>query len=90
MILEPVNEHGEPVEPGQRSAKVLLTNLVNLALPLIRYELDDQVVVSADPCPCGSAYTLVQAVNPCPPVGLTSGDAWERSAPSPRAARAGL
>ncbi len=36
VIVEPVDEHGQPVETGQRSAKVYLTNLYNRALPLIR------------------------------------------------------
>lgn len=62
LMLEPVDALGRPVEPGERSAKVYLTNLFNLALPLIRYELTDEVTLSPGACPCGSAYTTVDEV----------------------------
>jgi phenylacetate-CoA ligase len=56
LIVEPVDERGRAVPPGQRSAKVYLTNLYNHALPLIRYEITDEVTILAEPCPCGSAH----------------------------------
>ena len=40
-----------------------LTCLYNLDLPLIRYELDDQVRVLAQPCGCGSAMTAIEDVH---------------------------
>jgi phenylacetate-CoA ligase len=67
IILEAVDEHGELVPAGVRSAKVLLTILYNHALPLIRYELTDEVTLLDGVCPCGSAHTLVQDVRPRPP-----------------------
>ena len=45
VILEPVDVAGRAVAVGQPAAKVLLTNLVNTTLPLLRYELDDRVRV---------------------------------------------
>ena len=59
MIVEPVDEDGRPVAPGERSAKVYLTNLFNRALPLIRYEITDEVTILPEPCPCGSAHRCV-------------------------------
>jgi phenylacetate-coenzyme A ligase PaaK-like adenylate-forming protein len=59
VIVEPVDEDGRPVGPGERSAKVYLTNLFNRALPLIRYEITDEVTIEAEPCPCGSAHRCV-------------------------------
>lgn len=58
LIVEPVDENGRPVPPGTRSAKVFLTNLFNHALPLVRYEVTDQIELLADagPCPCGSTH----------------------------------
>jgi phenylacetate-coenzyme A ligase PaaK-like adenylate-forming protein len=44
------------------SAKVYLTNLYNPALPLIRYEITDEVTLLEDPCPCGSAHRLVEDI----------------------------
>jgi phenylacetate-CoA ligase len=59
VIVEPVDEAGVPVVPGEPAAKVYLTNLFNPALPLIRYELTDEVTILAEPCPCGSAHRCV-------------------------------
>src|SRR5262249_15611961 len=57
-ILEPVDARGNPVLPGERAAKVYVTNLNNLTEPLIRYELTDEVTVLDEPCACG--ITLVR------------------------------
>jgi phenylacetate-CoA ligase len=62
MILEPVDENGRAVPAGVRSAKVLLTVLYNHALPLIRYELTDEVTLLNQRCSCGSAHTLIEDV----------------------------
>lgn len=59
VIVEPVDEEGRAVPPGVRSAKVLLTVLFNHALPLIRYEVSDEVTVLEHACPCGSSHTLI-------------------------------
>lgn len=62
IIVEPVDDEGRAVAPGVRSAKVLLTVLYNDALPLIRYEVSDEVTVLEHACPCGSPHTLVEDV----------------------------
>jgi phenylacetate-CoA ligase len=59
VIVEPVDAAGKPVPPGVRSAKVYVTNLINPLLPLIRYEVTDEVTVLDEPCRCGSAFTRV-------------------------------
>ena len=43
-IVEPVDEHDQPVAPGETSAAVLVTNLFNRAQPLIRYRIEDRFV----------------------------------------------
>lgn len=48
-ILEFVDEHNRPVIPGERSAKILLTNLHNHLQPLLRYELTDEVAEYSGP-----------------------------------------
>jgi phenylacetate-coenzyme A ligase PaaK-like adenylate-forming protein len=45
--VEVVDEHDRPVPIGTPGHKVLLTNLVNRAQPLIRYELTDSVTLAA-------------------------------------------
>jgi phenylacetate-coenzyme A ligase PaaK-like adenylate-forming protein len=44
-VYEPVDAAGRPVPPGVESDGLLLTNVVNQLLPLIRYELTDRVQV---------------------------------------------
>jgi phenylacetate-coenzyme A ligase PaaK-like adenylate-forming protein len=53
-ILEVVDRNNEPVPAGRPGDKVLLTNLYNTIQPFIRYEINDVVTMSPDPCPCGS------------------------------------
>jgi phenylacetate-coenzyme A ligase PaaK-like adenylate-forming protein len=62
VIVEPVDEDGRPVAPGERAAKLYLTNLFNRALPLIRYEITDEVTVLSEPCACGSAHRCVDDI----------------------------
>lgn len=60
VLLEPVDERGRPVPPGEASASVLLTHLANTVQPLIRYELGDHIVVHARPCACGSHLPVIE------------------------------
>jgi putative adenylate-forming enzyme len=62
VIVEPVDEQGQPVPAGERAAKILLTNLFNPTVPLIRYEITDEVMFLAEPCRCGSAYQAMADV----------------------------
>lgn len=62
VIVEPMDESGEPVQPGEQAAKLFVTNLTNTTLPLIRYELTDRVVVMDEPCPCGSQFQRIDDV----------------------------
>jgi phenylacetate-CoA ligase len=61
-IFELVDEAGRPVPPGERCAKLYVTNLSNLAQPLIRYELTDELRILDEPCPCGSALRRVDDI----------------------------
>lgn len=53
LILEPVDEHNNPVPIGQTAYKLLVTVLYQKTVPLIRYEINDRVTVHNTPCPCG-------------------------------------
>jgi phenylacetate-coenzyme A ligase PaaK-like adenylate-forming protein len=63
LVLEVVDDDGEPVPPGEPGSRVLLTNLVNRAQPLIRYELSDAVVLEDGPDPSGRPYLRVARVD---------------------------
>ncbi len=62
LLIEPVDADGQPVAPGELSAKIYLTNLYNPTMPLIRYEITDQVRVLTEPCPCGCVFTRIDDV----------------------------
>jgi phenylacetate-coenzyme A ligase PaaK-like adenylate-forming protein len=63
VVLEVVDADNRPVPPGTAGAKVLVTNLENRALPLIRYELPDRVTLSPDPNPSGRPYLHLAAID---------------------------
>ena len=59
VIVEAVDADGEPVPAGVRSHKVYVTNLFNPVMPLIRYEITDEVTALDAPCACGSVHQRV-------------------------------
>jgi phenylacetate-CoA ligase len=61
-LVEVVDARGAPVPDGEPGARLLVTNLVNRTLPLIRYELDDLVTLSPEPCPCGRPLRTIAAL----------------------------
>eukprot|EP01036_Dinobryon_divergens_P005953 gene5953-7891_t len=61
VLLEPVDEAGQPVALGHASSSVLLTHLANHVQPLIRYDLGDRVTLhAAGTCACGSALPVIE------------------------------
>ena len=61
-LFEVVDDDYRPVPAGTPGTRVLVTNLVNLVQPLIRYEIGDVVTLSPKACPCGSPFPHIQAV----------------------------
>ena len=62
VIVEPVDQAGNPVPVGTRSDAIYITVLTNTTLPLIRYHITDQMTFLAEPCPCGSAHRRIADV----------------------------
>lgn len=79
-IVEAVDEENRPVAPGERSAKVLVTNLANHVQPFIRYEVNDAIVMANKECACGSRMPLIERVD-----GRTSDLFYAGSGDAPRA-----
>lgn len=59
-IVEPVDEHNHPLAKGTMASKILLTNLYNYTLPLIRYENADEILFLNKQCDCGSPHQLIR------------------------------
>ena len=62
-ISEDLNIVEEIRRDDGRSDGILVTNLYNKALPLIRYKIDDLVSVSIDQCPCGVCFQKIDSVD---------------------------
>jgi phenylacetate-coenzyme A ligase PaaK-like adenylate-forming protein len=42
--------------------RVIITNLYNYTQPLIRYQLDDEIVLSDEPCQCGWPFPVIEKI----------------------------
>ena len=60
LIIEVVNG-GKPAAPGE-TGKLLVTDLLNFAMPLIRYEIGDMAAFDAHPCPCGRGLPRLRQI----------------------------
>ncbi|MEO3427671.1 hypothetical protein AAFN88_02360 [Pelagibius sp. CAU 1746] len=60
VLLEVLNEAGEACGPGE-AGEVVITSLMNFAMPLIRYALGDMAEVGP-PCPCGRGLPVLSRV----------------------------
>jgi phenylacetate-coenzyme A ligase PaaK-like adenylate-forming protein len=58
-ILEPTDMAHGPKPAGELSERVLLTNLANRVMPILRYELGDRLRKIPEPCPCGLTLPTV-------------------------------
>lgn len=58
-IMEVLDEEGR----NERSGKVVLTNLDNFAMPLIRYENGDLVTLAEKDCSCGRHSMLISRID---------------------------
>ena len=60
VVLEPVDEDYQPVEPGTPSDTVLITSLSNRVQPIVRYDLGDSITLYEERCPCGSEFPIME------------------------------
>ena len=51
-------EHAVPDEPG----RIVFTNLINYAMPVIRYDIKDIGTYTEDSCPCGRGLSLMKSI----------------------------
>ncbi|MGD1879078.1 MAG: phenylacetate--CoA ligase family protein [Kiloniellaceae bacterium] len=60
VLLEVLNDAGEPCAPGE-VGQVVVTSLLNFAMPMIRYAVGDLAEVGA-PCPCGRGLPVLTRI----------------------------
>jgi phenylacetate-coenzyme A ligase PaaK-like adenylate-forming protein len=61
-IVEPVDERGRPVSPGDRAAMLYVTPLFRHTLPMLRYQLTDELTVCDEPASCGAGFRRISHV----------------------------
>jgi phenylacetate-CoA ligase len=61
-IVEVVDQDNHPVPAGTPGARVLITNLEQRTLPLIRYELSDRITLAPGPSPAGRPFRVISAI----------------------------
>jgi phenylacetate-CoA ligase len=61
LVVEVLDERGEPVGPG-KTGRIVLTSLYNYVTPLLRYELGDLVETADRPCACGRTLPSLKRV----------------------------
>lgn len=61
-LVEVIDDQGNAVPPGTIGARVLMTNLYNRALPMIRVEVSDLLVELPGACACGRRFKRLAAV----------------------------
>ena len=62
VIVEVVDEHYQPVPPGEYGAKMLITTLFSRTQPLIRYELNDSVRVRREAHDCPLPFAVLDDI----------------------------
>jgi len=60
-VTEIVRPDGTPAAPGEMG-EVVLTGLVNYAMPLIRYRVGDTARFAAGPCSCGRGMPVIEEI----------------------------
>lgn len=61
LLIEFVREDGRPAAPGE-TGRIVVTDLMNAAMPFIRYQVEDMGVPSDRTCPCGRGLPLMERV----------------------------
>ncbi|HEC80984.1 MAG TPA: phenylacetate--CoA ligase family protein [Thermoplasmatales archaeon] len=62
VIVEVVDENWERVSPGERG-RILLTDLNNCEMPVIRYDIGDFGILSDEECGCGRGLHLMKPID---------------------------
>ncbi len=60
LLVEVLDDKGHACSPGQ-IGKIVLTDLHNFAMPLIRYQNEDYAEVG-EPCPCGRGLPVLKRI----------------------------
>ena len=60
VLVEVLDEAGRPCGPGE-TGRVVITSLINFAMPMIRYAIGD-IAEAGPPCPCGRGLPVLNQI----------------------------
>ena len=61
LYVEFLDKYGVPVHPGEQG-HVVITDLTNMAMPFIRYKIEDIGTPSKKQCSCGRSQPLIEKI----------------------------
>lgn len=61
LLVECLRDDGTPSAPGEEG-RIVVTDLVNRGMPLIRYRVEDRGILTDRACPCGRPLPLLERV----------------------------
>jgi phenylacetate-CoA ligase len=61
VLVEIVKDDGSPAQCGEEG-RVVLTDLMNFGMPLIRYSVEDVAVLASGDCSCGRAHRMLEKI----------------------------
>lgn len=61
VIVEVLDDHGDPAQPGT-SGELVLTGLSNALMPYLRYRIGDGGAIATRPCRCGSRLPALERI----------------------------
>jgi phenylacetate-CoA ligase len=60
--MEVLDKYNQPVQEGEEG-RVVVTNLYNYSMPLIRYEIGDMAILGPEKCSCGQVLPTLKTVS---------------------------
>ena len=61
QLVEIIDDQGRPCKPGEEG-EIVVTNLINYAMPLIRYRIGDRGIWAKEECTCGRGAPLLKTI----------------------------
>lgn len=62
IFVQNVDIDGNPTPSGETCYKMIITDLNKRSQPIIRYELNDNVIINESTCKCGSSFRIIEKI----------------------------
>jgi len=62
IYVQTLDFDGQSTYPGEPCYKMIITDLNKRSQPIIRFELDDSIVISDSSCRCGSSFRVIEKI----------------------------